>query len=111
MFFGPALTAAWRATTLEVTRAAGRYDAVVIGAGAAGGIAALSLTEGGLRVLVLDAGLTSIANSFARAGPDAKSTTSLSGERRSSGAGSSATANSKSVLRVAVLARVVRGRR
>jgi choline dehydrogenase-like flavoprotein len=58
MFFGPALTAAWRATTLEVTRAAGRYDAVVIGAGAAGGIAALSLTEGGLRVLVLDAGLT-----------------------------------------------------
>ena len=58
MFFGPALTAAWRATTLEVTRASGRYDAVVIGAGAAGGIAALSLTEGGLRVLVLDAGLT-----------------------------------------------------
>jgi choline dehydrogenase-like flavoprotein len=36
--------------------AAAQYDAIVIGAGAAGGLAALSLTEAGLRVLVLDAG-------------------------------------------------------
>jgi choline dehydrogenase-like flavoprotein len=54
---GPALAAALHATTLEVTRAAARYDAVVIGAGAAGGLAASLLTEAGLRVLVLDAGL------------------------------------------------------
>ena len=56
MLPGPALTAALRATTLEVARAADHYDAVVIGAGAAGGLAALLLTEAGLRVLVLDAG-------------------------------------------------------
>ena len=64
---GPALAAALRATTLEVARAAGRYDAVVIGAGAAGGMAALSLTEAGLRVLVLDAGVVrSPIRSFSR---------------------------------------------
>jgi choline dehydrogenase-like flavoprotein len=57
MLPGPALAAALRATTLEVARAAGRYDAVVIGAGAAGGLAALLFTEAGLRVLVLDAGV------------------------------------------------------
>ncbi len=51
-----ALAAALRATTLEVARAAAGYDAVVIGAGAAGGLAAWLLTEAGLRVLVLDAG-------------------------------------------------------
>ena len=55
---GPALAAALRATTPEVMRAAGAYDALVIGAGAAGGLAALLLAEAGLRVLVLDAGLT-----------------------------------------------------
>src|SRR6478672_5474070 len=53
---GPALAAALRATTPEVMRAAGAYDAAVIGAGAAGGLAALLLTEAGLRVLVLEAG-------------------------------------------------------
>jgi choline dehydrogenase-like flavoprotein len=45
-----------RATTLEVLRRERSHDAIVIGAGAAGGFAALSLAEAGLRVLVLDAG-------------------------------------------------------
>ena len=67
MSLGPALTAALRATTLDVARAAGQYDAVVIGAGAAGGLAALLLTEAGLRVLVLDAGpVRSAIRSFSR---------------------------------------------
>ena len=54
---GPALTAALRATTPELLRAGGTHDALVIGAGAAGGLAALLLVEAGLRVLVLEAGL------------------------------------------------------
>jgi choline dehydrogenase-like flavoprotein len=56
MLHGSALTAALRATTSEVLRVAGAYDAVVIGAGAAGGLAALLIAEAGLRVLVLEAG-------------------------------------------------------
>jgi choline dehydrogenase-like flavoprotein len=56
MLPGSALAAALRATTLEVARTAACYDAIVVGAGAAGGLAACLLTEAGLRVLVLDAG-------------------------------------------------------
>lgn len=49
------LEAAIRATTLEA--ATGRtHDAIVVGAGASGGLAALLLAEAGLNVLVLDAG-------------------------------------------------------
>src|SRR5262249_25641261 len=67
MSIGPALATALRSTELEVVRAAARYDAIVIGAGAAGGWAALSLTEAGLRVLVLDAGaVRSPLRSFSR---------------------------------------------
>jgi choline dehydrogenase-like flavoprotein len=53
---GPALDAALRATTRQDLRGAGSFDALVIGNGAAGGLAALLLTEAGLRVLVLEAG-------------------------------------------------------
>ena len=56
MLPGPALTAALSATTPDATRTA---DAIVVGAGATGGLAARLLAEAGLRVLVLDAGLPS----------------------------------------------------
>lgn len=45
-----------RPTTLESIDAHGAFDAVVIGAGAAGGLAAMLLTQAGMNVLVLDAG-------------------------------------------------------
>lgn len=51
------LSDAIRQTTLERVQAAGAIDAIVIGAGATGGLAARLWTEAGLRVLVLDAGV------------------------------------------------------
>lgn len=42
--------------TLQVTRRTREYDVCVVGSGAAGGIAAKVLTEGGLEVVMLEAG-------------------------------------------------------
>ena len=56
MHIGPALTTVLHDTTVEVMQDRPAQDAIVIGAGAAGGLAALLLTEAGLKVLVLDAG-------------------------------------------------------
>jgi choline dehydrogenase-like flavoprotein len=52
----PALAAVLRATTLE-SSGADTHDAIIVGAGAAGGLAAMLLAQSGLRVLVLDASL------------------------------------------------------
>ena len=52
----PTLEAAISAATLDRLQDPRGVDAVVVGAGAAGGMAALRLTSAGLRVLVLDAG-------------------------------------------------------
>jgi choline dehydrogenase-like flavoprotein len=51
------LASAIERATLDAVGEAGCCDAIVIGAGAAGGLAAELLAEAGLRVLVLDAGL------------------------------------------------------
>jgi choline dehydrogenase-like flavoprotein len=61
-----ALAKAFSASTLEAIEAPGAVDAVVIGSGAAGGLAAALLTEAGLRVLVLEAGPCKGSNSLAR---------------------------------------------
>lgn len=53
---GPALANVLRSTSLDALSAVGTHDALVIGAGAAGSLAALLLSEAGLRVLVLNAG-------------------------------------------------------
>ena len=50
-----ALINAIQRTTLEWIEESAAFDAVVIGAGAAGGFAAERLTQAGLRVLLLDA--------------------------------------------------------
>jgi choline dehydrogenase-like flavoprotein len=52
-----ALSEVVRTTTLEAVRADETHDVIIVGAGAAGGLAAMLLAESGLRVLVLDAGL------------------------------------------------------
>ncbi len=57
MKLSPALAASAKATTLDRIDAGG-IDAIVVGAGAAGGLAALLLTESGLTTLVLDAGVS-----------------------------------------------------
>ena len=54
-----ALSVVLRSTTLEELRTRDSFDAIVVGGGGAGGFAAMLLTERGLRVLVLDAGLPS----------------------------------------------------
>lgn len=51
------LAASVRAATLDRVEAGG-HDAIVVGAGAAGGLAALLLTEAGINTLVLDAGVS-----------------------------------------------------
>jgi choline dehydrogenase-like flavoprotein len=50
------LQAAIQAATSERVQAPRGFDAIVVGAGAAGGMAALLLTEAGMSVLLLDAG-------------------------------------------------------
>jgi choline dehydrogenase-like flavoprotein len=52
----PQLSAAIDAATIERLEDARGFDAIVVGAGAAGGLAAQLLTQAGLTVLVLDAG-------------------------------------------------------
>lgn len=59
MPIGPELKKVLRSTTLE--DAGSSHDAIVVGSGAAGGLAALMLSETGLRVLVLEAGLATPA--------------------------------------------------
>jgi choline dehydrogenase-like flavoprotein len=52
----PALRAAIETTSDERLKDQGGFDGIVVGAGAAGGLAAMLLTQAGLTVLVLDAG-------------------------------------------------------
>lgn len=52
----PALAAAMKRASLDEIERPGACDAIVVGGGAAGGLAAVLLTQAGLRVLVLDAG-------------------------------------------------------
>jgi choline dehydrogenase-like flavoprotein len=52
----PELPAVLRATTVAALRRTNTHDAIIVGAGAAGGMAAMLLAESGLNVLVLDAG-------------------------------------------------------
>jgi choline dehydrogenase-like flavoprotein len=52
----PALRAAIDAASIDRLESPRGFDAIVVGAGAAGGMAAMLLTQAGLTVLVLDAG-------------------------------------------------------
>jgi choline dehydrogenase-like flavoprotein len=63
---GSSLSAVIAATGLGSLYRSNGFDAVVIGAGAAGGLAALLLTEAGLRVLVLNAGGAGERRSFSQ---------------------------------------------
>jgi choline dehydrogenase-like flavoprotein len=53
---GSALAARIAATTTDFLGSSPVFDAIVVGAGASGGLAAMELTRAGLRVLTLDAG-------------------------------------------------------
>jgi len=55
VFSESALSSILNATTSEALSPKEAHDAIVVGAGAAGGLAAMLLTESGLNVLVLDA--------------------------------------------------------
>lgn len=57
MSCGSALPADLRASALDAAQGSDKHDAIIVGAGAAGGFAAWLLAEAGLRVLVLDAGV------------------------------------------------------
>ena len=74
-----ALQSVLDATSLEAAKASGAHDAVVIGAGGAGGLAALLLAEAGLRVLVLDAGKPSRAAGVSHRVPTTRLLRHLSG--------------------------------
>ena len=52
----PELSAAIKAATIDRLENPRGFDAIVVGAGAAGGLAAQLLTQAGMTVLVLDAG-------------------------------------------------------
>ncbi|MEO0785082.1 MAG: GMC family oxidoreductase [Pseudomonadota bacterium] len=54
----PTLAQAEARTTDEVIARSGQFDAIVVGAGASGGLAARLLCEAGLQTLVIDAGWT-----------------------------------------------------
>lgn len=53
------------------------YDALIVGSGAAGAVAAQELTAQGLRVLMLEAGPKRVARDFQRRGPAPKNTINI----------------------------------
>jgi choline dehydrogenase-like flavoprotein len=67
-YLGPALLEAMHATSIEAASSKNSYDAIVVGAGATGGLAALLLTKAGLKVLVIDAGASRLTLGWAARG-------------------------------------------